>query len=91
MTPPRSGGRTKCDPARFLSWARRQTITDPTHVAAAARLRAACQHARTVSSGPAGEEGLLRNLADYDARFGIDFGAASQPGNAGGPGGEVAV
>jgi hypothetical protein len=73
------------------SWARRQTITDPAHVAAAARLRAAYQHARNLSSGPAGDAGLMRNLADYDARFGIDFGAASQPGNAGGPGGEVAV
>jgi hypothetical protein len=76
------------------SWARRQTITDPAHVAAAARLRAGYQHARTAGSGPSGEDcGLVRNLADYDARFGIDFGTASQPGNAGdpGPGGEVAV
>jgi hypothetical protein len=76
------------------SWARRQTITDPAHVAAAARLRAGYQHARTAGSGPAGDEaGLVRNLADYDARFGIDFDTASQPGNATspGPGGEVAV
>jgi hypothetical protein len=76
------------------SWARRQTITDLAQVAAAARLRAGYQHARAAGSGPAGDEaGLVRNLADYDARFGIDFGTTSQPGNATtpGPGGEVAV
>lgn len=77
------------------SWARRQTITDPAHVAAAARLRARYQQARTVSGGrPAGDEGgLVRDLADYDARFGIDFGTTSQLSNAGGPGlgAEVAV
>ena len=76
------------------SWARRQTITDPAHVAAAARLRAGYQHARAAGSGPAGDEaGLVRSLAGYDARFGIDSGTTSQPGNAGGPGpgAEVAV
>jgi transposase len=55
------------------SWARRQTITDPAHVAAAARLRASYQHAGTVRVGPGGNEGLVRNLADYDACFGVDF------------------
>ena len=62
------------------SWARRQTITDPVHVATAARLRADYQHAgagRGIRDGAAGrddgETGLVRNLADYDARFGIDF------------------
>jgi hypothetical protein len=75
------------------SWARRQTISDPAHVAAAARLRADYQRARTVSSGSAGDEsGLVRNLADYDARFGIDFDT-TRLGDASGlePGGEVAV
>jgi hypothetical protein len=52
------------------SWARRQTITDPAHVATAARLRADYQR------GPACHDGgLVRDLADYDARFGIDFAA----------------
>ena len=52
------------------SWARRQTITDPTHVATAARLRAAYQHTVRADNG---DRGLVRNLADYDARFGVDF------------------
>jgi len=77
------------------SWARRQTITDPAHVAAAARLRARYQQARTLSDGrpDGGEGGLVRDLADYDARFGIDFHITSQPGNARGlePSGEVAL
>jgi Helix-turn-helix domain len=83
----------RCDSAVVAchprSRARRQTITDPAHVAAAARLRAGYQRVR-----PAGDDsGLVRNLADYDARFGIDFGTASQPGNADGPGpgGEAAI
>jgi hypothetical protein len=60
------------------SWARRQTVTDPAHVAAAARLRASYRDARAIAGGPAaGEGGLVRNLADYDARFGVDFGTAS--------------
>jgi hypothetical protein len=58
------------------SWARRQTITDPVHVAAAARLRAGYQRTR-----PAGDDGrLVRDLADYDARFGIDFDTTSNAG-----------
>lgn len=55
------------------SWARRQTVTDPAHVAAAARLRARYRHA---GNSPGSDDGgLVRNLADYDARFGVDFGA----------------
>src|SRR5215831_4368088 len=57
--------------SHLRSWARRQTITDPAHVAAAARLRARYQQARTVCD----DGGLVRDLADYDARFGVDFGA----------------
>lgn len=57
------------------SWARRQTVTDPAHVAAAARLRAGYQQARSLSDGRGSDDGgLVRNLADYDARFGVDFG-----------------
>ena len=58
------------------SWARRQTITDPVHVAAAARLRAGYQQPRQAGD----DSGLVRDLADYDARFGIDFDTT---GNAG--------
>jgi transposase len=52
-------------------WARQQTVTDPTHVATAARLREA------FGGKPfhhASDDDLVRNLADYDARFGVDFG-----------------
>jgi len=52
------------------SWARRQTIADPTHVATAARLRADYQRSR---AGVDAHSVLVRDLADYDARFGIDF------------------
>lgn len=51
-------------------WARQQTVTDPTHVVTAARLREA------FGSRPfrhAGDEDLVRDLADYDTRFGVDF------------------
>lgn len=52
------------------SWARHQTITDPVHVRTAARLRADYQHAKTGEP----EAALVRDLADYDMRFGVDFG-----------------
>jgi hypothetical protein len=58
------------------SWARRQTITDPVHVAAAARLRAGYQQPRQAGD----DGGLVRDLADYDARFGIDFDTTSNAG-----------
>jgi hypothetical protein len=54
------------------TWARRQTVTDPAHVAAAARLRARYQQAG-IAGGRSSDGGLVRNLADYDARFGVDF------------------
>jgi transposase len=58
------------------AWTRHQTITDPTHVTAAARLRAALRTPPRTSP-PAQQDdepaGLVRDLADYDARFGIDF------------------
>jgi transposase len=56
-------------------WARGMTVTDPTHVATAAALRHAYQHPappRTV------EDGMVRDLAEYDRAFGLD-GQVSQP------------
>jgi Mu transposase-like protein len=64
----------RCDGALVAShrrsWARHQTVTDPAHVAIAARLRADYQRGRPAVDAPSG---LVRDLADYDARFGIDF------------------
>jgi hypothetical protein len=52
------------------AWANRSTITDPVHVETAARLRA------TLSQpGHASGDELLRDLADYDRAFGVDFTA----------------
>jgi transposase len=51
-------------------WARHQTISDPAHLAAAARLRA--ERAATSRCGEA--EVQLRCLADYDAAFGLHGG-----------------
>jgi transcriptional regulator with XRE-family HTH domain len=50
------------------AWSTGQTITDPAHVVQAGRLRRAFQHPST----PADAD-LLRNLADYDTAFGVDF------------------
>jgi transposase len=49
-------------------WARHQTITDPTHAAAAAVLRGA-HHQRVVA--PVETEVECRSLADYDRIFGL--------------------
>jgi hypothetical protein len=54
-------------------WARHQTITDPDHAQAAARLRAE-HRAATIGSEPTEVE--LRCLADYDTAFGLTDGAA---------------
>ena len=52
------------------SWGNAATITDPSHVKAAAMLREAFQH----PVGPADQTHVvLRNLADYDAAFGVDL------------------
>jgi transposase len=51
-------------------WARHQTISDPAHLAAAARLRA---EQATVTRRDQGEV-QLRCLADYDAAFGLNDG-----------------
>ena len=69
-------------------WARRATLTDPAHVEAAARLRAAWQNtqreaeqtARAARAArpdarrhPDGHRVQLRALPDYDALFGVEF------------------
>lgn len=50
-------------------WATRQTLTDPTHVQAAAVLR----HQFQAGPPPAAGDQLVRDLADYDRAFGVDF------------------
>jgi len=53
-------------------WARGMTITDPIHVAAAKVLREQFQRlARATGPAPVPEEGLARDLADYDRAFGL--------------------
>jgi transposase len=49
-------------------WARHQTLSDPAHLTAAARLR----RDRTARSCPATDEVEVRCLADYDQAFGLD-------------------
>ena len=49
-------------------WARGMTITDPAHVAAAKVLREQFQRPRPA---PDPDDGLLRDLADYDRAFGL--------------------
>jgi hypothetical protein len=44
------------------------TVTDPTHVAAAKVLREQFQRPGTP---PAADEGMARDLADYDRAFGL--------------------
>jgi transposase len=63
-------GQLVADHAR--SWARHQTITDPDHAEAAARLRT--EHRATSTTQPGDVE--LRCLADYDTAFGLDEGVA---------------
>lgn len=58
-------------------WAARQTVTDPAHVATAAALRQQFQ------AGPPPLEGdqLVRDLADYDRAFGVDFSSSTATSN----------
>jgi hypothetical protein len=49
-------------------WARGMTLTDPAHVAAAKVLREQYQQRRPT---PDPDEGLVRDLADYDRAFGL--------------------
>ena len=59
-------------------WAARQTLTDPAHVQAAAVLRRQFQ----AGTAPAAGDQLVRDLADYDRAFGVDFttGTATSDG-----------
>lgn len=61
-------GRVIADHPR--SWGTALTITDPDHVSAAARLREAFQTPRVL---PVEAAVVLRDLADYDAAFGVDL------------------
>ncbi|GAC1345938.1 MAG: IS21-like element ISMbo1 family transposase [Candidatus Dormibacteria bacterium] len=55
--------------AHARCWARHQSITDPAHADAAARLR---QAYRERPSAPSVEEVAVRDLSDYDRLFGLD-------------------
>jgi hypothetical protein len=58
-------------------WARGLTFTDAAHVAAAMVLREQFQRPRTT---PAPEDGMARDLADYDRAFGLlDGGLTNGP------------
>ncbi|TGY32514.1 hypothetical protein E5344_15085, partial [Microbacterium laevaniformans] len=61
----RAEGRVVADHARV--WARGTTVTDPTHVETAARLRKQFQQPRAAAVG----DDLSRDLADYDRAFGL--------------------
>jgi len=50
-------------------WGTARTITDPAHLATAAKLRALFQAPRVVAT----DTDLVRDLADYDTAFGVDF------------------
>ncbi len=52
------------------AWSKALTITDPDHVRSAARLREAFAHKNSHTTQ---DDDLTRDLADYDARFGVDF------------------
>ena len=56
-------------------WAAHQTISDPTHVEAAAQLRT--RHRRTAATVPVDEAVTYRDLADYDRILGLGEEAAS--------------
>lgn len=54
-------------------WAARQTLTDPAHVQAASVLR---QQFQTGPPPQAGDH-MVRDLADYDRAFGVDFSSVT--------------
>jgi transposase len=70
----RTDGRVVADHPRI--WARGQTVTDPTHVETAARLRKQFQQPRTRAAA-GGDEDLARDLGDYDRAFGLIDGQLS--------------
>jgi transposase len=65
-------GRLVADHARC--WARHQTLSDPTHLQAAGRLRQQRAALEASSARRGAEEVQLRLLTDYDAAFGLDDG-----------------
>jgi transposase len=71
--------RVHCDSALVADhercWAAHQTISDPVHVEAAARLRT--RHRLTSAAAPVHDAVALRDLADYDRILGIGEEAAS--------------
>lgn len=67
----RAGAVIVADHARI--WAHGAVVTDPAHKDAAAVLRRQFQHPRAATT----DEGMLRDLADYDRAFGIPTGEAS--------------
>lgn len=54
------------------TWARRQTVTGPAHVHRRGPARARYE-AAGAADGTGSDDGLARNLADYDARFSVDI------------------
>ena len=69
----RHGGRLVAEHPR--RWARGMTVTDPTHVATAAALRHDYQQPTPPEPD---DEGMVRDLAEYDRAFGLDK-PVSQP------------
>jgi hypothetical protein len=71
--------RVHCDSvvvaAHERCWAAHQTISDPAHVEAAARLRT--HHRLTAASAPIDDAVACRDLADYDRILGLEDEAAS--------------
>jgi hypothetical protein len=76
----RVDGRLVADHAR--RWARGQTVTDPAHVETAAVLRQQFQQPGTRGTVAGGEpdDGLARDLADYDRAFGLAEGGLLEGG-----------
>jgi hypothetical protein len=58
-------------------WAGRQTVTDPAHVQIAAVLRQQFQAGPSVAAS----DHLVRDLADYDRAFGVDFTSTTTTSN----------
>ena len=68
----RAGGRLVADHARV--WARGTTVTDPAHVPGG---EACCAGSSRPPEPTTPDEGLVRDLADYDRAFGIIDGQVS--------------
>lgn len=69
----RHGGRLVAEHPR--RWARSMTVTDPAHVRAAGVLRRAYQGRDEPAAAASPEQGMFRDLADYDRAFGLDAAA----------------